>query len=207
VTVVVTMPGVVGRVVGLLRGGSGIQEVVLRVGLGIGVGKVPVTRVVMMIKDRVKEVVGLGSSVTRVVTATDEGRLDVVGSGFGSSVSLVGMALRDEVMSTGVVSLAVETLAAVELAEVVTGGGNVVTAVGATAAVLLDDDGGLLTPYTRASNIPCGIFATLRSWENTPLPSWIPNELMLLLAEFTAPAFFAQARLLTPLGFRDPPSH
>lgn len=50
--------------------------------------------------------------------------------------------------------------------------------------------------------MPWGILAMLRSCENTPLPSWIPKELVLLLGVLTAFVFLAHARLLRPLGSR-----
>ena len=49
--------------------------------------------------------------------------------------------------------------------------------------------------------------AALKSCENVPLASWMLNELVLLLAVSIADVLLAQASLLTPFGFRDPPSH
>ena len=126
---------------------------------------------------RVDVDVGLGSCVTRVVTPAEVVLTAVAEE--GSWVSRVGVVLLDEVGGLGAVATAVSVAGAV----------------------------GLLRAYTIASKTPWGTLAALRSWSKTPLPSWYAKELVLLLAELTARVFLAQARLLTPLGLRDPPSH
>ncbi|GAB1312425.1 hypothetical protein MFIFM68171_02635 [Madurella fahalii] len=104
-------------------------------------GKVPVTRVVITSVGRLEVEVGRGSCVTRVVTTTTGGLLDDDGS-LGSSVSLVGITLRDEVAGAGPVATPVETPAAAELAGDVVGAGSVVTAVEMAPVALLGVDGG-----------------------------------------------------------------
>lgn len=150
-------------------------------------------------------VVVVGFAVTVTVTM-----LGVVGffvvvaltlddEGFGSCVTLVvttaGGVLYDEGN-------------AVSRVEIVVWVGVLVSASVAVVGAALDDElEGLVTPETKASKISLGILATLRSWEKTPLPSWLPNELVLLLGVATARLLLAQARLLTPLGSRAPPCH
>jgi hypothetical protein len=128
VTVTVTIPGVVGLP---------DERVMLRVGaVGAVVGRGRVTHVVITITDALEELdVGFGSSVTRVVISAGLVVPDV-----GSSVSLVGMTLRDELAGSGIALAAVET-----------------------AAAGLLDGVGLLRPYITASKTPLGILATVKS--------------------------------------------
>lgn len=113
---------------GVLEGGLGTGTVVLRV--GIGVGNVPVMRVVIVRGGGFEVEVGRGSCVTRVVTMIAGALLDDDWR-LGSSVSLVAITLRDGVVETPAAELAADPVAR----------GTVVTAVEMAPAALLGVDG------------------------------------------------------------------
>jgi len=139
------------------------------------------------LEEELAVVMRVGRGLVTVITTT--GRLD--------EVRLEGALLAEETL---------EVIAVV--VDVTDGRGRVTTAVDTAATLELElATGGFSRSYATASKTPLRILAALKSWDHAPLPSWIPNELVLLVAVLTARVFLAHARVLMPFGSSEPPAH